>query len=136
MRAHSILELDEETRVELNPAAHAGIHLRHPTSDRVRVELAVPVRVQRIRHVHTTPVVAHIDHLRAAVARYVRLRGMCRAPNDAPEANHADERRIEGIGNVIASQLPRAPTRHPQRLVVRGQADIGDEWRHDTKLAE
>ena len=60
MRAHGVLELDEEAGVEM----------------------------------------AHIDHLRAAVARHVRRRRMCLAPNDSPEANHADERGVEGVGDV------------------------------------
>src|SRR4051812_50153318 len=56
-------ELDVEVGVDLEVAV--AVELDHPAVDALRVELAVPRRVQRVRQVDALAVAAYLDHLRA-----------------------------------------------------------------------
>src|SRR5215213_4779411 len=56
-----------EPLVESDPAMRSGIELHHPALDAVGIELLVPARIERVRHVHALAVAAHLHHLRAPV---------------------------------------------------------------------
>src|SRR3954451_18472679 len=74
-------ELDVELRVDLEVAV--AVELDHPAVNALRVELAVPGRVQRGRQVDALPVAAHLAHLRlTSQLAWPRVR---RAPDDAAD---------------------------------------------------
>ena len=64
--ARAIVEVDEEVAVDLHPAFGIAVHAEQPRA-KLRVELVVPGRVQRVRHVEPAPVERELQHLRATV---------------------------------------------------------------------
>src|SRR3954449_3253344 len=76
-------ELDVEVGVDLQVAV--AVELDHPAVDALRVELAVPARVERVRQVDALAVAAHLDHLRPA-GQLARRRVRRAADDAAPGA--------------------------------------------------
>src|SRR3546814_17369874 len=58
MSAECIVELQEEVGIRFDAAVGFGIELDHPALDAVRVELAVPGPVQRVRELDSPAVTA------------------------------------------------------------------------------
>ena len=58
------------------PPFGAHIDLRQPALDAVGIELVVPRAIERVGHVDALAVAADLDHLRRAVQRLARARGM------------------------------------------------------------
>src|ERR1700704_6389733 len=76
------VEFDEALRIGLQAVPRTDVKLRQPSTDALRIELLVPRRIERVRHVHAPAVAADLDHLRSAVQRNIRARRMRRAPHD------------------------------------------------------
>src|SRR3954465_15675701 len=91
-------ELDVEVRVDLQVAV--AVELDHPAVDALRVELAVPRRVQRVRQVDALAVAAHLDPQRPAGPP--PRRGVRRAPDDAAEVHRAGLLRVARVADVVA----------------------------------
>src|SRR5207245_1722218 len=60
------LEVDEEVAVDLHPALWEAVHPQQPRAQ-AGVELVVPGRVERVRHVQPPPVERELQHLRPSV---------------------------------------------------------------------
>src|SRR5437016_11209423 len=73
VRPH-VVELQEELRIQLEPAATGRIQLGQPAAHTIRIKLLIPCPVQGIGDVNPASVAAHLDHLRASIERYARAR--------------------------------------------------------------
>src|SRR5262249_20320851 len=67
VRALPLRPVNEELRIEGNPAVRFGVELHHPPIDPFRVELLVDGPVKRIGEIDAPSVAADLDHLWAAI---------------------------------------------------------------------
>src|SRR5262244_802507 len=96
VRPHAV-ELHQKLAVERESAVLADVQLRQPAADAVRIELLVPRAIERVGQIDPPAVVADLDHLRTAVQRSIRLRGVRATADDAAEPHGAGLDRIERI---------------------------------------
>src|SRR5947209_15245893 len=67
MRPMALRPIDEELRIERNPAIRARVELHHPAVDSLGIELRIDGAVKRIGEVDALPVAADLHHLRPAI---------------------------------------------------------------------
>ena len=119
--------IEEEVAVERHAAARVDIDLGHPSTDAVRIELAVPGRVEAVGDVDALSVAADLDHLRSAVDRLPRLAWVWRTAGNAAKTDRAHFHRVKRISDVVLDELSGAPARHVEKAIVNRQIDIGYE---------
>src|SRR5208282_1163493 len=83
--AAQIAEFKKEFRVDLHTAIGLGIELYHPALNSVRIELHVPRCIKRVREINSTPIAAHLHHLRAAVQGCAGILRMSSAAHDTTQ---------------------------------------------------
>src|ERR1700681_2905600 len=105
-----LAEIEEELAMEVDAPLRLPFHLHHPSTDAFRIELLIPRHVERVREIDTPTVAAHLDHLRSAVQRGLRIARMWRAAYDAADVHRAGQLRLEWIRNIVLPELARAPT--------------------------
>src|SRR6185437_9287562 len=69
VRAVAVSELDEEIRIERDPAVRTGVAHHLDAAHALRIELPVPCAVERVGEIDALAVAADLDHLRTAVER-------------------------------------------------------------------
>src|SRR5688500_3491983 len=130
MWAETVLELDEEPRIESDPTGGVGVHLGDPAADAIGVELRIPRRVERVADVDALAVAAHLDHLRSSVERRVGVGRVRPAANDSTDLHRASEPRVERIADVVLPELSGSPARDVEKPVVERQVDVAHQWRY------
>src|SRR5947209_18922847 len=130
MRSMALRPIDEELRIERNPAIRAGVELHHPAVDPFGIELRIDGAVERIGEVDAFAIAADLDHLGAAIELAVLGAGMRRARDDSADPHFARELWLERIAYVVLLQIAGAPARDIAEAIVHGQIDISDERRH------
>src|SRR5438093_294942 len=110
-----LAEVDQEALVELDAAVRVGVDPGQPALQPGRVELVVPGRVERVRHVDAPAVAADLDHLRPAGQRaLLRVRG---AAHDPAELDRPGVARLERVGDVVLAKLASPPAGHVEEPV-------------------
>src|SRR6266567_3821566 len=105
-----IAEIDEKLRVEPHAALGIRVHLHHPASDALGIELRVPWCVERVREVSPATVTAEFDHLRSTVKRRFRLLGMRGTAHDPAQMKRSSLLGMERIGDIVLQKFARTET--------------------------
>src|SRR5262245_49412423 len=124
MRPH-LTAVEEEVVVEGHSSAGVDVDFGHPSPDAIRIDLAVPRRVEAVSDIDSFAVAADFDHLRSAVERLLRRTRMRHASGNATEPDRAHSLRTERVGDVVLDELPGAPARHVQKTIVNREIDVG-----------
>src|SRR5690606_2740537 len=103
--AAGVAEVDEEALVQRHAALGVAVDLDHPGLQ-LRVELVVPDRVERVRHVEPPAVHAELQHLRAAVARALPV---IRVADHPAQPDLASQLRVTRVADVVLAQVAVQP---------------------------
>jgi len=97
-----LVEVDEEARVQREAAVGLAVELRQPAAQ-LGIELVVPGRVQRVRHIHALAVERALQHLRSARERPVGARMTAVAPEQAPEPGLRAQLWVGWVAHVVVA---------------------------------
>src|SRR5712691_2730530 len=129
--ARAVVEIDEEVAVDLHPAVGVAVHAQEPGAQ-PRVELVVPGRIERVRHVEPATVERELEHLRPAVEL---APGVARLAKQAAEPEPAGQLRVGRVGDVVPAQVAVEPVREVEEAVVHRDEQVGDESGHGERPA-